>query len=268
MSDREVTLDEGLQAAGRVLVDTQSAVIELGTKTSDYDSLVTEADLRAESEIVSLIRRRFPQDGVVAEETGTHNAGQEYTWVIDPLDGTSNYAAGLPLFGVSIGLLQNHVPVLGGITLPSLQETYIAHQGQGAYLNGQSISTNTKAQIADVLVSYPIGMSDEPGKLQTELALCGQLVPEVRSLRMLNVATVELCFVASGRLGATLARRCRIWDVAAGALIVLEAGGVVTDFRGASLQYVSVNERYEYIVASNAEIHGQIIDAARSVERE
>jgi len=253
MKTYRLLLIEALESAGRILLEAQGKVREIKMK-GHQDAIVTEADLKAESCIVDLIRSHFPHHGIIAEETGKINNEAEYVWVIDPLDGTSNFTAGVPLFGVSICIMHQNTPLIGGTLLPYFSELFFAEKGYGATLNGVPIRVTDRTEMRDVLIGYPIDASDVPGKVDEELRLAGKLIAAVRSLRMFNAATVELCYVACGRLGGILTRRCQIWDIAAGALIVQEAGGIVTDFSGNPLNFDDPDKTFEFI-ASNRPLY-------------
>jgi myo-inositol-1(or 4)-monophosphatase len=214
-------------------------------KGGDPNQVLTAADLAVGEEIQRRILGQFPRHALLDEEQGYRpppgGGDPEYTWVVDPIDGTSNFAAGTPLFGIMVGLLRGTTPVAGGVALPALGETYLAEQSAGARCNASPISVSDETDLLSVLVAYGVDSHREaPETTREEMSLLGEIVLNVRNVRSANSAFDQM-MVARGAYGACLNRSSRIWDNVAPAVIIQEAGGRYTDFFGAPLDF-SVSE--------------------------
>lgn len=218
--------------------------------------LVTEVDERAERLIGGMLREAFPDYGILAEEGGALAGGGEYRWIVDPLDGTVNYAHGLPVFCVSIALEKAGELVLGVVHDPMREETYVAERGGGATLNGRPIRVSDTDRLIRALVAT--GFPYDRDTMPAALDLFARFAALTQSMRRLGSAALDVCYVAAGRLDAYYERGVRPWDVAAGALILEEAGGRVTGFRGEKLDLEGLE-----IVASNTMLHPPILDVTR-----
>lgn len=210
-------------------------------KGGDPNQVLTAADLAVGAEIQRRIQGQFPAHALLDEEQGyqppADGGDPQYTWVVDPIDGTSNFAAGTPLFGIMVGLLRGATPVAGGVALPALGEIYLAEKGAGARCNGSSISVSAETDLLSVLVAYGIDSHREaPETTRAEMELLGEIVLNIRNLRSANSAFDQM-MVARGAYGACLNRSSRIWDNVAPSLIIQEAGGRYTDFFGAPLEF-------------------------------
>jgi myo-inositol-1(or 4)-monophosphatase len=216
--------------------------------------LVTEVDERAEAVIGELLRGAFPGYGMLAEEGGRRLGEGDSRWIVDPLDGTTNYAHGLPIFAVSIALERAGEVVLGVVHDPMRGETYVAERGGGATLNGEPIRvSDTDEPIRALLVTgFPYDRSD----MGTAVELFGRLTELTQGVRRLGAAALDLCCVAAGRLDAYYEKGLHAWDVAAGSLILKEAGGRITDYRGRE-----VDLEGREIVASNGLLHPVLLEA-------
>jgi myo-inositol-1(or 4)-monophosphatase len=216
--------------------------------------LVTEVDERAEAVIGELLRGAFPGYGMLAEEGGRRLGEGDSRWIVDPLDGTTNYAHGLPIFAVSIALERAGEVVLGVVHDPMRGETYVAERGGGATLNGEPIRvSDTDEPIRALLVTgFPYDRSD----MGTAVELFGRLTELTQGVRRLGAAALDLCYVAAGRLDAYYEKGLHAWDVAAGSLILKEAGGRITDYRGRELDLEG-----REIVASNGLLHPVLLEA-------
>jgi myo-inositol-1(or 4)-monophosphatase len=216
--------------------------------------LVTEVDLASEKLIVAALREHFPDHAIEAEEGSGREAGSAYRWFVDPLDGTHNYAHGYPHFAVSLALWAGPAPLVGVVYDPLLDECFWAAHRQGAYLNGRPIRVSSRSPLRNSLVStgFPYDKATRP---DNNLAEVSRIVPRVSGIRRSGVAALDLCYVACGREEAHWELGLKPWDIAAGGLVVLEAGGLVTgpgaapwDVRGSRL------------IASNGLVHGELID--------
>jgi myo-inositol-1(or 4)-monophosphatase len=192
---------------------------------------VTEADVASERLIVERIRARYPGTAIVAEEETHDPAGAGLVWYVDPLDGTVNFSQAHPFFAVSIALYRGSEPLVGVVHAPRLRETFAAHAGGGATLNGQRLSGSDKTRLSDALLGT--GFAYRRNELADDnVRHFADFVPIVRDLRRGGSAALDLAYVAAGRLDAFWEPHLNAWDVAAGALLVREAGGLVTDFSG------------------------------------
>jgi len=200
------------------------------------DSVVTDTDYAIQAHIVERVVEAYPGHAILAEETAQRErdhgdpASAPYVWVVDPLDATRNYASGLPCFATSIAVLENAAPVVGVVYEHNLRHLYSAVIGRGASLNGRAIRVDEPPASHDHLIGIP-SSKDE----LTVRVLCSWVAAKGFILRNLGAATLHLAMVASGALEAAYAKQSKIWDIAAGALLVTEAGGRITDPFGAEL---------------------------------
>jgi myo-inositol-1(or 4)-monophosphatase len=214
-------------------------------KPEDNNQVLTETDVEIGSYIVSAITAKFPEHNVIDEEAGVINNGSVYTWVIDPIDGTSNFANGVPTYGVMMGLLHDGQPVAGGIALPFFSEVYIASKGQGTYCNGTRLYVSKEPSLLNSLVAYAIdGHQEDPGRTYKEATSLADIILGIRSLRSSNSA-YDLALVANGKYGACLNQTSKIWDNVAPHIIIEEAGGVFTDFYGQPQDYTNPTEKVD-----------------------
>ncbi len=226
---------------------------QIGTKSSSRD-LVTEADVSSERQLVETLRRLNPDFAIEAEEEVCDAPAEEGTprWFLDPLDGTVNFVHGLPMFAVSMGLLVGNVPQLSVVHLPLLNETFTALRGGGAKLNGLPIQVAPVTELGDAILAT--GFPYRRNELEhSNLENFSRFFYDVRGVRRMGSAAIDLCYVAAGRLGGYWELHLSPHDMAGGALIVREAGGVVTDADGADNWL-----RSGHIVAAGPGIHGAI----------
>lgn len=257
---RELFILKVLREAGMVCMKGFGHVKNIQQK-QDQSDIVTDVDLASEKKIVSHIKARFPGDTIVAEETGYHAGTGKGTWVIDPIDGTSNFAAGVPWFGIMVAYLEEGSVMASGIYLPAMDELYYAERGRGAYCNGKRIRVSTRQNLRESLIAYGIEYDTDPEMVEQEARLMGRLVSVCRNVRTTNSA-VDDCYVACGRFGGSLFQYNMVWDVAAPSLIVEEAGGVYTDIYGNRLDFriseTSYLRTYTSIAASVG-IHAELL---------
>ena len=256
-------LSESLTRAGEILRENFGHISGYEIKESQ-SSIVTKADIDSEKAIIQMIQQKFPAHNTLGEETGFQNRGSEFTWVIDPLDGTSNFAAGIPWFGVIICVLKNSVPVLAGCYLPVQDLIYLAEKGKGATCNGKKIVVSEETNLKNVLLAYSLDYSEEKRKTEQETKLIGRLVGNIRNLRSTN-SVIDFCYTAEGKLGGCLNQTTKIWDIAGPALLIEEAGGKVTDINGNSFDFAISQNNYNKnftIVAAGKTLHKQLIDIA------
>lgn len=215
--------------------------------------LVTEFDKRSEEVILSAIQQRFPDHAILAEESGHNKTISEYQWVIDPLDGTTNFAHGIPIFSVSIGLLRNNSPVVGVVYDPYRNEMFSAELGHGASLNNKPIHVSSQKDLGQAVIStgFPYDLRTNP---RNNFAQFVQFQLRTRSVRHLASAALDCSWTAMGRLDGYWEFGIQPWDIGAGALIVREAGGRVTSVDG--------DENFlsnESILVSNNLLHEQML---------
>ncbi len=210
--------------------------------------LVTEVDEQAEQVIREILLGAFPAYGMLAEEGGTLVGEEDARWIVDPLDGTTNYAHGLPFFCVSVALERCGRVVLGVVHDPMHEETFVAERGGGATLNGEPIKVSDTEELIRALIAtgFPYDRAEMPEALE----LFGRFAATTQGMRRLGSAALDLCYVASGRLDGYYERGIWAWDIAAGNLILEEAGGKVTNYRGGILDLEG-----REIVASNGALH-------------
>jgi myo-inositol-1(or 4)-monophosphatase len=210
--------------------------------------LVTEVDEEAERVIREELLGTFPTYGMLAEEGGELEGQEAARWIVDPLDGTTNYAHGLPIFCVSIALERSGEVVLGVVHDPMREETYVAERGGGATLNGEPIRVSDNEELIQVLIAT--GFPHDRTEMPEALHLFGRFAAISRGMRRLGSTALDLCYVASGRLDAYYERGIWAWDIAAGSLILEEAGGKVTNYRGGKLNLAD-----REIAANNGRLH-------------
>jgi myo-inositol-1(or 4)-monophosphatase len=218
--------------------------------------IVTEADKASEALIAGLVRERWPDHDLLGEEGARGDASRPFRWVIDPLDGTTNFAHNMPTFAVSIGLEHAGAPLLGAVYDPMRDELFAAARGRGATLNGEPIRVSDAAALIDALLVTGFSYSMETRARQAHLWRA--FLTRVRAIRQTGSAALNLCYVAAGRLDGYWERGIAPWDVAAGVAILLEAGGAVTDFAGG--RYRSDDR---VVLASNGHLHPPLLATIR-----
>lgn len=232
-----------LQKAANIANSNFGKVSGSTVKSGDNNQVLTETDLEIGRCIVAEIEKSFPEQNIIDEEAGVIDKKSEFTWVVDPIDGTSNFAQGLPTYGVMMGLLQGSTAIAGGIALPAFEQLYIGEKGRGAFCNEQPIHVSSETQLLNVLVAYGIdGHQEDPGRTEKEAQLLGKIILSIRNLRTTNSA-YDMAQVAAGRYGAYLNQTTKIWDNVALQPIIEEAGGVVTDFWGQEMDYSNPLQR-------------------------
>lgn len=195
---------------------------------ADY---VTDIDRKSEAMIMDLVRRHFPDHHIVAEETPNSGLGSGITWVIDPLDGTTNFIHGFPFVAVSIAVCENEKPLLGLVLDPIRQELFTARQGGGAYLNGNPIHVSDVQRLDESLIAtgFPVRRKH---LLESYLSTFKSIFQQVSGIRRAGAAALDLAYLAAGRVDGFWEIGLAPWDIAAGSLLVTEAGGIVSDFWG------------------------------------
>ena len=233
-----------------------------GYRLKGWANIVTQVDLLCEEAVIGRLRKKFPDHAFLAEERGKDETRpSDYLWVIDPLDGTTNYAHGYPLFCVSIGLVVKGIIEVGVVYDPVRRELFTATRGGGAYLNGKRLRVSRVRKLSDALLVT--GFSYDRGKrLKLSLDDFIKLLPHPQAIRRDGCAALDICYVACGRYDGFWERHLNAWDVAAGTLILTEAGGKVSDLAG---KPISIYEKIFF--GSNGWIHGEVVSVLAGENR-
>ena len=225
--------------------------------------IVTEVDERSEKYLLQQIRSRFAGDAIVAEESGEIRGDSGNTWYIDPLDGTTNYAHNMPIFAVSLAYAVNGVLQLGVVYDPLRDECFFAERGGGAFLNGEAIKVSPETELVNSLLvtGFPYDIRENPAN---NLDNFGSFAMQAQAIRRLGSAVLDLCYIAAGRMDGYWEIGLKAWDIAAGTLLVQEAGGKVSDLNGAA-QFM----RPPYsLICANPLLHEKMLQVIRQVEEQ
>jgi myo-inositol-1(or 4)-monophosphatase len=256
------TAIEAVTRAGRIQIDRLGTDLRVDKKGAI--DLVTEIDLQIEREFRQMIAERFPDHAVLGEEfaaTGDREAAARYCWVFDPVDGTTNYAHGLPIFCSSLALEIDGTAAVGAVYDPTRRELFTAERGQGAWLNGRPLRVSSEDTLLDSLLvtGFHYGIQRDPEEL---VGLFREFLTRARAVRRLGSAALDLCYVAAGRFDGYWESKIQPWDVAAGALVVSEAGGRVTTVRGDEFK-----SRSGSVLATNGRIHDLMLEVILGFDR-
>ena len=219
--------------------------------------LVTEVDKACEAAVVALLRSRFPDHDIVTEETDLARRGSRYVWFLDPLDGTTNYAHGYPFFCCSLALTLDGQPIAGAVYDCIKEELFTAEKGAGAHLNGRRLQVTDRSDLLRSLLTtgFPYDMRAD---ITAALRLFNRFMGVARAIRRDGAAALDLSYVAAGRADGFWEEKLHPWDVMAGALLITEAGGVVSRFDGSPLALVA-----DQVVAANPALHAAMMDVLR-----
>lgn len=234
------------EEAGKVLLDHFYSEKEI--KHKGKSNIVTEVDFLSEKLIVELLKKEYPDFNILSEESNSTTKLAGYTWVVDPLDGTNNYAYGIPFFCVNIALARDEDILLGITYDPLRQELFRAEKGKGAYLNDSKIQVFREKSLSGALLGFDLGYNIGQGR--ELLDIIAKLWGQVHCVRMLGSASLGLAYVACGRITIYIHRWLYPWDIATGLLLIPEAGGIVTDWQGNP-----VNLKDKQLIASNPTVH-------------
>lgn len=241
--------------AGKLAMERRKTLSLSGLHFKNAKDLVTDADREVEEFIRSAIAEKFPGHAVLGEEGGLEeHSGSEYLWIIDPIDGTTSYVHDSPMYSVSIGLRKNGIPYAGAVCAPRLNELYSAQAGKGSFLNGERIHVSGRDQLVHCVAETGFACL-RAGRKKNNLPHFCRIAPLVRDIRRLGSAAIDLAFVAAGRSDFFWEMELQPYDIAAGEIILLEAGGRVTDFEGGTDYPVKKG-----IVASNGIVHDRILE--------
>ena len=247
---------DAARQAGAVLADCTRSGFRIEHK--ELINLVTDADHQAEQRIIDVIHKAFPTHPVLAEERGlTKQSPSRYKWIIDPLDGTTNFAHGFPAYCVSIGVECDGRGIIGVVYDPTRDELFSAQLGHGAHLNGAPISVSSTDHLDRALLVTGFAYDIRETR-NNNLNHFARFALKVQGLRRTGTAALDLCYVAAGRFDGFWEVKLNPWDMAAGVVILREAGGKVTDFTGTTHSIYG-----QELVASNGSIHQAMIDVLR-----
>jgi myo-inositol-1(or 4)-monophosphatase len=256
----QIPISNALHRGGKVLLKYFGKVRNIKVK-ENLSSVVSEADVESDKIIIDLITKDFPDHNIISEESGYIYKGSPVTWIVDPLDGTSNFVAGLPWFGVLIAVMKNYIPVAAGAFIPVGEHLYYAEQSAKTRLNGRIISVADIMEISNALVAYSLDYSDRYNDTLKETGILAKLVNNARNIRSTN-CLLDFCYIADGRIGAAVNYHEKIWDIVAPWLIVKQAGGMVTDISGKKLDFTVTLKDFKKdfpVVASNGHLHDKLI---------
>lgn len=250
-------IEENLHLSGELAMKQFGTIFVHKTK-EDPRQVVTDVDLASEKQIIQNILLNFPEHSIIAEESGFTNKKSDYTWIIDPIDGTSNYAKGIPWFGIMIALSFESEVIAAGIYLPVTDEMVIAGLNTGAFYNGKKVKIEKEVTLKKSLVSLCLDGVDAMSSEQFISSLYVLLIKESQNLRCTNSA-VDYVYAAIGKLGATINTSNKIWDIAPISLIAKEAGCLVFDIDGQKLKLIQneITRNYTLLVC-NPSIYSQL----------
>jgi myo-inositol-1(or 4)-monophosphatase len=259
--DYTAFIGSSLRQASDVALQMQ-ATSRPTVKEADVNQVVTDADLAIGTLLTQHINDSYPQHGLLEEESGARPGADEVTWIVDPLDGTSNYAAGSPLYGIMMAAVSPRGVLAGGIALPAFGTVYVAQHRRGATRDGRPLRRLPAADPDTSLIAY--GMDKGPAEvMDAEARLVAAVGMVCRGVRMSN-SVFDICMVADGAYGAFVHRGCRIWDIAAAVCILKECGGLCTDLDGRPLDlsdpFETASKVYEVCLAS-ASVHPALMVA-------
>ncbi|MBI4435949.1 MAG: inositol monophosphatase [Candidatus Omnitrophica bacterium] len=247
-------------AAGEMLLRNYGRIRSVHHKGSHAINLVTDIDKKSEAFIVKNLLKKFPDHQILAEEGSLSKTSSPYKWIIDPIDGTTNFAHGFPFFCVSIGLEVDREVSFGIVYAPMLRELFIAERKKGATLNGKKIHVSTERQLDKSLLATGFPYDVRVAR-RNNLNYFSSFIKKARAIRRAGSAAIDLCYVACGRFDGFWEMRLAPWDLAAAVLMVEEAGGKVTNFSGRKLNLYG-----DDTVASNGKIHTQLLHVIRKLK--
>ena len=253
-------LIECIHRAGNLLLSHFGRVEGIRIKDS-RSSIITDADLASDRLIREFLAARYPGDNVLTEESGFVNRGSSRTWVVDPLDGTSNFAAGIPWFGVMIALLEGIMPIQALLLIPAEKALYTATQDSGATRNGQTVRLSPAPDLASTLCAYGMDSGADVASIQRQTDTLSRIVREVRNVRATN-SLVDFTMTLDGKFGTCVNFHTMLWDIVAPWLLFREAGGLMTDHAGRALTFSlgpDACERSYAVAAGPADLHRALV---------
>lgn len=240
------------EMAGKKIAKYFAKIDSLKIGKKSKHEVLTPADLEANKTIINFLHQKFPTYGFLSEESGQDRAHPEYLWIIDPLDGTTNFSLGNPFFNVSIALAHRDKIVAGVIHSPLLKQTFVAEIGKGVTMNGKKIHVSGEKKLEKSVVDFGYSYNDQTNKKLGRIYM--NLMYKLEHTRNMGAAALEIAWVGLGRLEGYIHFDVHLWDVAAGVLIVKEAGGRATDFSGQEF-----NLKSKTLLVSNGKVHQKIL---------
>lgn len=252
-------LKDIISEAGKISLDYRSHLSSLEVTRKSKNDIVSEADIAVEKYLIEQIRRRYPDHGIHGEESGDI-AGREYRWIIDPIDGTTSFVHGQPFYSVSIAVEKNGELILGAVNAPALKELFEARKGCGAFLNNKPIQVSKTDKLSDSVLSTGFACI-RFGLEHNNLPYFNTILPKLRDVRRFGSAAVDLCYTACGRLEGFWELNLQPHDVAAGFLILSEAGGIYSDFTGTQ------DNLFKETLGTNGAIHDDVVKMFTSIKK-
>jgi myo-inositol-1(or 4)-monophosphatase len=254
--DLQIVLEQTIELTkevGRFIMEEGRNFDRSNIEKKGFNDLVSYVDKQAEEKLVKGLREILPEAGFITEEGTAEEKGEEYKWIIDPLDGTTNFLHSLPVFAVSIGLMRGKSLIMGVVYEPNLDECFYAREGEKAYCNGKEIQVSAVPKMSESLMATGFPYADF-GLMDDYLAILKDFMKGSHGLRRMGSAAVDLVYVACGRFEGFYEYNLNAWDVAGGAFIVKQAGGKVSDFKEGD-DFVFGQE----LLASNGSIHPEML---------
>jgi myo-inositol-1(or 4)-monophosphatase len=247
-----------LEQAGELIRERIGNVSSGAVHTKGISDYVTDVDMQSETMIVKIIREHFPQHHIMAEESENDGLKEGFTWVIDPIDGTANFIQGFPFVAISVAVCLDGLPILGFVLDPVHRELFSARRGEGAFLNGQRIFLRDHQDLRETMIAtgFP---HRERRLIDPYLEVFKNVFLETSGIRRAGAAALDLAYLAAGRVDGFWEAGLKAWDIAAGALLVQEAGGIISDFWGLE-GYLSNG----HVIAGTALTHAFLLDQVKT----
>lgn len=256
----DVAIEEAInlvKAASKLLLEDMDGK-KVNTKSGSAD-FVTEIDIKVQSIIVNRLSEILPESNIIAEESKSNDLSlAKYTWILDPVDGTTNLMYGFKYSAISLGLVVEGIPYAGIVYNPYLGELFSAEKGKGAYVNGQPIEITKSKTLADSLITFGTSPYDKE-KADETFRVAKNVFLKCRDIRRTGTASLDICNVAAGRMDGFFEMELRPWDYAAASVILEEAGGKITDWQRNKLDYLSITSA----IATNNYIHDELMEAIK-----
>jgi len=264
-SELEHDLEAMVRDAGAILLRHFGKVRNIRRK-ENASSVVCEGDLAAEASLLKTIRARYPDDSIIAEESGSHRGSSSRHWILDPLDGTSNFVAGLPWFGVQVGLLEDGQAKAAAMYLPVENTLFISVAGQGVRRNGKPVHVTSERSLSNVLCAFGFDPVANPRQSRANINLLMRVSRSVRNTRTTN-SLWDFCYALDGQFGGCINLNCRIWDIIPLVLMMPEAGGKITDIAGRPISFdlgETASERVYTVLGASKRLHARLLEALQS----
>lgn len=259
MKDFLIVAIESVKLAGEIIRKRIGSLSNNEITKKSVSDYVTEVDIQSEKTVIEHIKKHFPQHEIMAEESSNDYKKAEYLWIIDPLDGTTNFIHGFPVFAISLALIYKGELILGVVYDPSREDLFFAEKGSGAFLNGQRIKVSSIKEPALSLIATGFPFRNKQ-YIDSYIKIFHSLLYSVSDLRRAGAAAIDLAYVACGRVDGFFEFALSPWDVAAGTVLIKEAGGMVSDFEGGN-GYLKTG----HIIAGNPTIHAFLVEKIKKI---